>query len=73
VVDSIAGVTIAAAEPDTLAARWAELDIDEAVRFVGRDQAGPPVDGIVEIALHAIDRERVGELHDIGGVRLELV
>ena len=72
-VDSIAGVTIAAADPGTLADRWAALGIDEAVRFVALDADGPPVDGIVEVALHAVDRDRVGELHDICGVRLELV
>ena len=72
-VDAIAGVTIAAADPDALAARWADLGIDEAVDFVARDDDGPLVDGIVEIALHAVDRQRVCERHDIGGVRLELV
>ena len=71
-VDAIAGVTIAAAEPDALAARWADLGIDESVRFVARGDE-PPVDGIVEVALHSVDRGRVGERHDICGVRLELV
>ena len=46
---------------------------DESVRFAARDDAGPPVDGIVAVALHAVDRDRVGEEHDICGVRLELV
>ena len=72
-VDSIAGVTIAAAEPDALADRWSGLGIDEDVRFVGRDSDGPHVDGIVEVSLRAVDRDRVGEVHDICGVRLELV
>jgi len=72
-VDAIAGVTIAAADPDALAARWADLGIDESVRFTARDDDGPPVDGIVAVALHAVDRDRPGEEHDICGVRLELV
>jgi catechol 2,3-dioxygenase-like lactoylglutathione lyase family enzyme len=72
-VESIDGVTIAAAEPDALAARWSDLGVDEAVRFAARDADGPPVDGIVEVALRAVDRGRVGEVHDICGVRMELV
>lgn len=72
-VDAIVGVAVAATEPDALAARWADLDIDEAVQFVERGDDGPPVDGIVEVALRAVDRGRVGETHDICGVRVELV
>ena len=72
-VDAIVGVTIAAADPDALAARWAELDIDDSVRFVERGDDGPAVDGIVGIELRAVDRQRVGDTHDIGGVTMELV
>ena len=72
-VDAISAVTIAATDSDALAARWADLGIDESVRFTARDDVGPPVDGIVAVALHAVDRDRVGEEHDICGVRLELV
>ncbi len=72
-VDAISAATIAATDSDALAARWADLGIDESVRFVERGDDGPPVDGIVGIELRAVDRGRVGESHEIGGVRIELV
>lgn len=71
-VDAIAGVTIAASDPAALAARWADLEIDQAVQFVERN-GDDGVDGIAEVALHASDRARVGEAHEICGVRMVLV
>lgn len=71
-VDAISSVTIAAVDPDDLAARWSDLGIDESVQFVQRSSSGG-VDGIEEVALHAVDRARAGETHDICGVRLVLV
>lgn len=72
-VDAIAGVTIAARESDRVAARWAEVGIDESVTFVERSDIDPPVDGIVALDLRAFDRDRVGEAHEICGVVLRLV
>ncbi|HSL74340.1 MAG TPA: VOC family protein [Ilumatobacteraceae bacterium] len=70
-VDAITGVAIAAADPDGLAARWAELGIDEAVTFVARGDE--PVDGIVRIDVRSVDRRRVGEECSIGGVTFRTV
>jgi hypothetical protein len=70
-VDAIAGVTVAAPDPDALAARWRELGIDESVSFVPGD--GTSRDGVVGVDLHAVDRRRAGEHHDIGGVTYALV
>ncbi len=70
-VDGITGVVVAATEPERTAARWAELDVDEAVRFVEGD--GVEHDGIVGVELRAVDRDAVGERHDIGGIRFTLV
>jgi hypothetical protein len=72
-VDAITGVTIAATDSSRLAARWAELGIDESVTFVERGDSGPSVDGIVALDLRAVDRDRVGEAHEICGVVLRLV
>lgn len=72
-VDAIVGVTIAAGDAAGIAARWAELGIDESVTFVERGENDPPVDGIVALDLRAVDRGRVGETHDICGVVLRLV
>ena len=70
-VDAIAGVTIAAADPDALAERWGDLGIDESIRFV----FGEPntIDGITTVELRAVDRSRAGERHDICGVEFALV
>ncbi|MEO1055584.1 MAG: VOC family protein [Actinomycetota bacterium] len=70
-VDGITGVVVAATEPERVAARWSELEVDEAVRFVEGD--GAAYDGIVGVELHAVDRAAVGAHHDIGGVRFTLV
>ena len=51
-------------------ARWAELGIDHAVRFVAAGERG---EGIDAIDLVAADRRRAGEEHAIGGVTLRLV
>jgi hypothetical protein len=51
-----------------MAARWAEVGIDHAVRFIS---AGPRGEGIDAIDLVATDRSRTGET--IGGVELRLI
>ncbi len=70
VVTAVAGVDIAAGDPVAMQARWHELGIDHAVRFVA---AGPRGDGIDAIDLVATDRTRAGESTTICGVDLRLV
>lgn len=70
VVTGIAGIDVAAADPVALAARWAELGLDHAVRFVPATSRG---EGIEAIDLVATNRARVGETVTIGGVELRLV
>jgi hypothetical protein len=70
VVTAIAGIDVAATDPSAMRARWAELGIDHAVRFV---PAGPRGDGIDALDLVAADRSRVGDATTIGGVELRLV
>jgi catechol 2,3-dioxygenase-like lactoylglutathione lyase family enzyme len=70
VVSAIAGVTVAATDPAAMRARWHELELDAAVRFVG---AGPRGEGIDGVDLVATDRARAGELHEICGTRFQLV
>ena len=67
---SIAGIDVAANDPEAMAGRWAELAIDHAVRFV---PAGPRGEGIDAVDLVAAHRERAGEAEMIGGVELRLV
>ena len=70
VVTGIAGVDVAAGDPESMGARWAELGIDHAVRFVPAGERG---EGIDAIDLVAADRSRAGEEHAVGGVTLRLV
>ncbi len=70
VVSAIAGVDVAAVDPETMRARWAELGIDHAVRFV---PAGTRGEGIDAVDLVATDRSRAGDVTTIGGVELRLV
>ena len=70
VVTAIAGIDVAADDPSAMAARWAEVGINHAVRFV---PAGPRGEGIDAIDLVAADRARSGETSTIGGVELRLV
>ena len=82
VVDDIVGITIEAAEPERMAARWASvldrtvsadgtIELDDAVvRFVPVGDRG---DGFAGFDLRAIDRSRVGETFAIGGVEIGLV
>lgn len=70
VVTAIAGVDVAAVEPAAMRARWAELRIDHATRFVA---AGSRGEGIDAIDLVAADRSRAGESRRIGGVDVRLV
>ena len=57
-VTAIAGVDVAADDPEAMRARWAELGIDHAVRFVPAGERG---EGIDAIDLVAADRKRAGE------------
>ena len=70
VVTAIAGIDVAATDPEAMAARWAELDIAHAVRFVA---AGPRGEGIDAMDVVATDRARVGETATICGIELRLV
>jgi hypothetical protein len=70
VVTGIAGATIAASDPTAMRARWRDLGIDHAVRFV---PAGPRGEGIDGVDLVAADRTRAGESSVIGGVTFTLV
>ncbi|MET0577357.1 MAG: VOC family protein [Ilumatobacteraceae bacterium] len=70
VVTAIAGIDVAATDPAAMAARWSELGIDHAVRFV---PAGPRGEGIDAMDVTATDRSRVGETATICGIELRLV
>jgi hypothetical protein len=70
VVTGIAGITIGAQDPAAMRARWAELDLDHAVRFVPASGRGDGIDGL---DLVASDRSRAGEATTIGGVEIRLV
>lgn len=70
VVAGIAGVTVSASDPAAMAARWRELDVAAGVRFV---EAGPRGDGLDEVDLVAVDRDRVGETATVCGTRFRLV
>ena len=69
-VTAIAGVDVAAEDPVAMRARWTELGLDHAVRFVA---AGPRGEGIDAIDMVAADRARAGESAHICGVDVRLV
>jgi len=69
-VTAIDGVVVAAADPGAMSERWMQLGLDRDVRFV---VAGTRGDGLDEVALAAVDRSRVGERTEIGGVTFTLV
>ena len=69
-VDRIASITVGAEDPDAMRSRWNDLGLAEAVRFVPAGARGEGIDGV---DLRALDRSRVGERHDIGGVAFTLV
>ena len=50
VVTAIAGVDVAAADPDAMRARWRELDVDHAVRFVPATARGEGIDAVDLVA-----------------------
>lgn len=70
VVTAIAGIDVAATDPAAMSARWSDLGIDHAVRFVTAGRRG---DGIDALDLVAADRSRAGESRHICGVDLRLV
>jgi hypothetical protein len=69
-VTAIAGITVGAADPAVMRARWAEAHIEHAVRFVPAGDRGEGIDGV---DLVAADRSRTGESATIGGVEFRLV
>ena len=69
-VDGIATVAVATDDPDELGRRWVELGLAEAVRFTFAGERGEGIDGV---DLRVVDRSRVGERFDIGGVEFTLV
>lgn len=70
VATGIAGIDVAAADPVAMRARWSEVGIRHAVRFVA---AGSRGEGIDALDLVATDRARVGESRRICGVDIRLV
>lgn len=70
VVSGIAGFSVAATDPEAMAARWSTLRLDTAVRFT---EAGDRGDGIDAVELVAADRSRVGESVELCGVTFTLV
>lgn len=68
-VDQIVEVVIGADDPSAMRQRWADLGFDEAVRF---DAAQPRGEGIDGVTLRAVDPQRAGERHVIGGVTFVL-
>ena len=69
-VSAIDGVVVSAVDPDAMRMRWTQLGLD---RDVGFAPAGPRGDGLDEVSLVAVDRTRVGERTEIGGVTFTLV
>ena len=70
IVAGIAGVTVGAADPGAMSARWTEIGVDTAVDFA---PAGDRGDGIDAVDLVAADRSLVGTSHHICGVDFRLV
>lgn len=70
VAASLAGARIAAADPQAMRSRWAQLGIDTQMEFI---PAGPRGEGLDGVDLVATDRSRVGEEMDLVGVRFRLV
>lgn len=80
-VTGLAGVTIGAADPDAMAARWADvLDAplegttvrldDASIEFA---PAGPRGEGVDAVWLHAADQSRAGEVLHLVGTDVGLV
>ncbi|HEX2783155.1 MAG TPA: VOC family protein [Ilumatobacteraceae bacterium] len=65
VVTAIAGYTIAVDDPDAVTARWSQLGLSHAVRFVGGTQS--------EIELTATDRNAIGPAMTLDQVSVRLV
>ncbi|HQZ37010.1 MAG TPA: VOC family protein [Ilumatobacteraceae bacterium] len=70
VVTAIAGVSIGAVDPATMRARWTQLGLAHAVRFV---PAGVRGEGLDALDLVATDRTRAGESFSLAGVTIRLV
>jgi hypothetical protein len=65
-----AGVIVGAEDPAAAEKRWADAGVNTSVRFVAASERGEGIDGV---ELIAADRNRVGECHDICGVRFTYV
>lgn len=70
VVGAIAGVTVAAHDPQAMRERWAMLGFDISARFV---PCGPRGEGVDGVDLVATDRARAGEHHHVAGMTFTLV
>lgn len=70
VVTAIAGVTIGAADPATMQARWQHCGVAKSVRFQSATDRG---EGLDVLELVAADRSRAGETLYICGVTISLV
>jgi hypothetical protein len=70
VVTSIAGVRIAANDPDAMRARWEQLDLAHSVSF---HPTGDHGEGIDAIDVVATDRARAGEVHRLDGFEVRFV
>jgi catechol 2,3-dioxygenase-like lactoylglutathione lyase family enzyme len=69
-VSAIAGATVSADDGDALRDRWELLGLAAGIEFVDAGPRGPGLDGV---DLVVVDRARVGERVEIGGVRFTLV
>lgn len=70
VVTAIAGVTIGAADPTAMRARWQQCGVAQSVSFRTATDRG---DGLDELALVAADRDRAGESMVLCGTTIHLV
>jgi hypothetical protein len=70
VVTAIAGIDVAANDPDAMRRRWHQLGLDHAVRFTEAGEHGEGIDGV---DLVAADRSRVGEHWQLGVLTFRLV
>lgn len=82
VVDGLTGIVLRSPEPARLAKRWSEVlgRPAESARRIRLDQGTlefraareGEVEGLAAVMLHAVDRERVGEVIGLAGVEFKL-
>ena len=83
VVDGLSGIELRSPEPTRLAHRWSEVlgrPLGEGTRLhldqgsIGfHESQAEEVEGLSKVELRAVDRGRVGERLDLGGIEFELV